>query len=487
VEIRDYLRLVKVRWPLIAVTVLLALAAAALMTMRTVPQYSSTARLFVSTQGNATDPYSGGLFSEQRVASYADLITGENLAQRVVDKLDLDESAGALSGQISSSVSPDTVILQVTVTDPSPARAQQLTQAVATEFSQLVAQLETPPGKRQPPIKVTVVDSADLPAGPISPRPLRNLALAGVLGLMLGLGLAVVKDMLDTTVKSADDVTAATKASLLGSIRYDPSAKISPLVSQLDSRAQRVEAFRMLRTSLQFIDVDKRSKVFVVSSAVPAEGKTTTAVNLALTLAQADQQVLLIEADLRRPRVSTYLRLESAVGLTTVLIGRIGVEEAIQPWGESGELHVLTSGTIPPNPSELLQSMAMEEMLAKLRTRYDVILIDAPPLLPVTDAALLAAQADGALLVVRYGKTTKDQLTLAVERLNSVDAKLLGTVINMTPNRDSSEYGHGYGYGYGYAPVDTGRRPSQRRLRLRRRSNTADHEGAAESSQQGAN
>ncbi|MDX6364954.1 MAG: tyrosine-protein kinase, partial [Nocardioidaceae bacterium] len=150
-----------------------------------------------------------------------------------------------------------------------------------------------------------------------------------------------------------------------------------------------------------------------------------------------------------------YLHLEPTVGLTTVLIGKVALEEAIQPWGKDG-LHVITSGTTPPNPAELLQSHAMETVLAKARADYDIVLVDAPPLLPVTDGALLAAQANGAILVVRRGKTTKDQLSEAYQRLVSVDARVLGSVLNMTPERGADSYG--YGYGYAPLPTTTGRR-----------------------------
>jgi capsular exopolysaccharide synthesis family protein len=452
VELRDYLRILRRRWRLILVCMLAAAAVAAGITLRATPQYASTATLFISTPNTASaDAYQGGLFSQQRVTSYADLIRGESLAQLVVKRLHLSETAAALSSEISSSVTPETVLLRVTVTDPVPARAQLLANGVADEFTSYVRQLETSAGQKQSPVSATVVDAAELPTAPASPRPLRNLVLADILGLFLGIGLAVLREVLDTTIKSAEDCAAVTTAPLLGSIRFDTKAAKNPLVTDIDTHAPRVEAFRMLRTNIQFVDIDKRSKVFVVTSALPAEGKSTTAINLAITMAQGEHRVLLIEADLRRPRASAYLNLEPTVGLTTLLIGKVDTEEAIQPWGDSG-LHVIASGAVPPNPADLLQSQAMGDILAKLRTTYDVIIIDAPPLLPVTDAALLAAQADGAILVVRHGKTTKEQGSAAAERLTAVDAKIAGCVLNMIPDRGAD--GYGYGYGYGYAPLD---------------------------------
>ncbi len=461
-ELQDYLRTMGRRWKLIVACMLLALAAASVLTARTTPEYASTSRLFISTpSGGSSDAYQGGLFSQQRVASYADLVTGEDLAQRVIDKLHLTESAAALSSQITSTVAPETVILEITVNDPVPARAQLLARAVATAFTGFVTELETSPGKSTSPIKATVVQTADLPASPVSPKPLRNLGLAAILGLLLGLGLAVLRETLDTTVKSAQDVVDTIGTAVLGAIQYDSRAAKQPLLTQLDTHAPRVEAFRMLRTNLQFVDVDRESRVVVVTSALPSEGKSTTAINLALTLAQTGQRVLLIEGDLRRPKLPVYLNLEPTVGLTTVLIGKVDLEEAIQPWGEDG-LHVVTSGSTPPNPAELLQSRAMEAILAKARAEYDVVLVDAPPLLPVTDGALLAAQADGAILVVRQGKTTKDQLEQAHQRLGSVDARVLGAVLNMTPERGADSYS----YGYGYAPlVSGGGRRSKRHMR----------------------
>lgn len=455
-ELKDYLRILRRRWLMVVTCVLLVVGAAAALTFTTTPVYQSTARLFVSTSGDGggdvSSAYQGGLFSQQRVSSYADLVgKSEQLAEVVIEDLDLTMLPGEVLGKVSASVSPETVNIELLATDPDPAMAQAIAQSYAMGLSDLVRQLETPSGSDDPLIKASVVDDATLPSDPVTPQPVRNLGLALALGLLFGFGLAVARELFDTSVKSVDEISATTEAPLLGTIAYDASVKTEPLVSSLGSHAPRTEAFRVLRTNLQFVDIDASTKVFVVTSALPGEGKTTTAVNLALTLAQAGQKTLLIECDLRRPKATASLGLDGSVGVTTVLLGKVSLDDALQEYGSTG-LAVLASGAVPPNPAELLQSRAMTELLSRCRDQFDTIIIDAPPLLPVTDAALISTQADGAILVVAHGRTTRDQLAQAAQRLEAVDAGLVGTVLNMAPSRRGGGYGTGYGYGYGYAP-----------------------------------
>lgn len=452
-ELRDYLRVLRRRWLLIVVTTLAALLAAGAFTALATPQYTSTTQLFVSTQdGSGDGAYQGGLFSAQRVTSYADLVTkSTDLASSVVDSLELDETPAEVRGQVSAAVVPDTVNLQITVIDPEPRAAQAKAQAYAEALVDLIRRLETPEQEgAAAPIKATIVDPASLSTSQVSPNPVRNLGLGLFLGLLLGVAIAVVRDLLDTRIKSAGDLDGVVDAPALGSIGYDATATKTPLISDLPPHSPRAEAFRVLRTNLQFVDIDSRQKVFVITSSVPDEGKTTTSINLALSLAQAGVRTVLVEGDLRRPKAPARLGLDAAVGVTSVLVGSVAVEDALQQHADTG-LSFLASGAVPPNPAELLQSNAMSELLADLRSRFDVVIIDAPPLLPVTDATLLASKADGAILVVRHGKATKEQVRQSVARLEHVGARLLGTVSNMVPMRGK---GYGYGYGYGYAPVD---------------------------------
>jgi capsular exopolysaccharide synthesis family protein len=340
------------------------------------------------------------------------------------------------------------VLLEIEAQDADPERARDIAQAYAEQLQLLVEELETPRGETAAVVKATLIDDAQVARTPVAPQPLRNLALAGILGLLLGVGLAVARELLDTSVKSADDIAEITSAPVLGNIFQDTDAKRAPS-EVLFTATPWAEAFRVLRTNMQYVDIDNAQKVIVVTSSLPGEGKSTTAVNLAVTLTQAGQKVALVECDLRRPLIADRLELDGAIGTTSVLIGKVSAQDVMQQYAETS-LDVMVCGQIPPNPSELLQSQAMEMLLLDLRQRYDVVILDAPPLLPVTDAALLATRADGAVVVVSHGRTTRDQLSTAIDRLESVDATTLGVVVNQTPAKKSAS---GYGYGYGYAPL----------------------------------
>jgi non-specific protein-tyrosine kinase len=239
---------------------------------------------------------------------------------------------------------------------------------------------------------------------------------------------------------------------LLGVIGFDPEAAKSPLLSSISSQSKRAESFRQVRTNLQFVDIDHRPKSIVVTSSVPREGKTTTAINLSIAIAQTGQPVFLIEGDLRRPKVADYLNIEGMAGLTDVLVGRATVDEVLQPWGTTGNLWVMAAGPLPPNPSELLGSQAMADLIGHLEKRATLI-IDAPPLLPVTDGAVLTRLSGGALMVIRTGKTRREQLRTAEQNIESVDGKILGLVLNMAPPRGPDSHRYGYGYQYDYSSI----------------------------------
>ena len=451
-DLRDYLAILRQRWILIVSVALAVLAIGALLTWRATPMYASSTSLFISTAQVSDDAQAlqGSQFSLQRVKSYAEMVTQNEITGRVVDRLGLAESPRELGRQITASSQIDTVILTITVTDASPERAQQIAQATADVFVGYVAELETPPGQDQATIKASVVDRAEVPRAPVSPQAVRNLALSLALGLLVGAGVALLRETLDSSVKTPRELEELAGAPVIGSVPFDSKAVSAPLITDIDPYSSRAEAYRVLRTNLQFIDPGTGTKVFVVTSPLPDEGKSTTACNLALALAEGGQRVVLVEGDLRRPRLSQYLGVVDSVGLTTVLVGRVDLDDALQETSHHG-LRVLSSGRTPPNPAELLQSRVMADVVAGLRERADIVIVDAPPLLPVTDAALIASVADGAILVVRHGTTTADEVRGAVQRLEGVGVRPVATLFSMTPER-AGRTGYGYGYGYGYAP-----------------------------------
>jgi capsular exopolysaccharide synthesis family protein len=456
VDLRDVLHAVRRRWWLVVIATGLSVGLAVLLTALTVPRYATTVTFFITTPSQGvSDSYTGGLFSQQRVKSYADLLVGERLARSVASLPGINASVGQIQGEISAKAIPDTVLLQATVTDPDKARSQRIAAAMADNFGALVTMLETPAGGGSPTVKVEVVAGPVLNPVPVTPRPLRNTVLALVLGLLVGTGLAVLREILDVTIKTAESLRLIANAPVLAVVPFDPAAKQSPLVMEGEPFSARAEAFRHLRTNLQFVDVDHPVRTMVITSAVPEEGKSTTAVNLAIAFAEAGKRTLLIEGDLRRPRVAEYLGLERAIGLSNVLAGLVEVDEVIQEWGRHG-LKVLPSGFVPPNPSEMLGSRNMAVQLGLLRFRFDVIIIDAPPLLPVTDAAIIAANVDGAVLVTRSGKTPQARVQTALASLRAVDSRVLGCVLNMQSAKSGPEY-----YYYDYKGItDTRRKPS---------------------------
>ena len=322
VELRDYLRIARRRWLLILGSAIVVVALAALVTSQTTKQYASTARVFVSTTpSNSADAYQGGLFSEQRVASYADLVSGLELSQRVIDQLQLKMTATELAGKIEAAVVPDTVVLKITVTDPSPIQAQKINDGVVKQLQDFVSELETPPGRSVPLLKATVVDSPRLPDTPVSPQPVRNIGLALVLGLLLGFGLAVLREILDTTFKRVEDVAALAETPLLSALAFDPDVAKEPLISSLPSHSPAPRRSGCCAPTCPSSTSTRSSKAFVVTSSVPSEGKSTTSTNAAIAMANAGQRVLLVDGDLRRPQVAKMLNLEPSVGLTTVLVG----------------------------------------------------------------------------------------------------------------------------------------------------------------------
>lgn len=447
-EVQDYLRILQARWKIVAITTVACILGALGASLLTTPVYQAGTRLFVSTSSGASvnEIYQGNLFSQQRVTSYTKLLTGTTLAQRTIDKLGLtDVTAAQLAAQVTATSAPDTVLIDTKVQDTSPERARDIANALSDEFVTMARELETPERGGEPTARVVVEQHADTPTTPISPKTKRNLALGLAVGLLLGIALAVLRDRLDNSVKDRKTIEEVAGSAMIGVVPFDKDRQDHAAISFAETNSGSAEAYRELRTNLQFLEVDNPPRVIVVTSSLPSEGKTTTAINIALVLAEAGKTVCLVEGDLRKPRVSKYLGILGSVGMSSVLAGQAQLDDVLQETQFAG-LSVLASGPIPPNPSELLGTATARQILEDLRGRFDYVIIDASPLLPVTDATVLTAMSDGALVIARHGQTKREQLARAVGNLQAVGATILGTVITMSPANGRGVYAYRYYY-----------------------------------------
>lgn len=442
-SLQEYLGVLRARWSLVLASILVCAVVAGLVAWAQTPTYAARVQLFVSTAGAPDDPsqaYQGGLFSQQRVVSYAEIVSSPPVAQAVIERLNLTETVRELQSKVDASVPPNTVLINVAVEDPSPRRAKAIADAVSEEFSGFVETLETPPGDESPPVKVSITSPAQLPTDPVSPRKGMYVALGVFAGLVLGSAAALLRQALGNRVRSGRDAAEIAGAPLLGAIPEDPDADRRPLVVMADPFSARAEAYRRLSTNLSMLRDEHGFPAFIVSSPVESEGKTLTVANLGIAFAQAGHRVILVDADLRRPTLAKILDLPAAAGLTDVLSDSVPLEVALRPWREGLPLEVLGSGREAANASELLYSGRFDRVLDSLTERVDVVILDSPALAAAADAAALARARSGVILVTSVASTRADELRDASESLRAVHGSVLGVVLNRVPKRSFSRY-----------------------------------------------
>ena len=468
----DILRLSRRHIITLVLSTLLGIALAAGWVALQKPVYTATATGVVQAKagtGTVGESLSGNSLAITKSKTYVAYFSSEPVAERVIEELGLDASPSSLAGRVTARVEEETPNITVSARGDSPERAKQLADAVVAETAEYVRELETqnvsaapdqPEGEegqqqdQVPATSILPLANAELPSSPTEPQPARALVLGGLAGLALGYVIAWFRHRQDTRVRTQEDIEeAAGGAPTLGLIPAN-EALASPERAVRNSDEvdfSTREALRQFRTNLRFVNVDHAPKSIVVTSARIGEGKSTISSNLAYLLAEGGERVILVDADLRRPSVAGIFDIDSSVGLTQVLAGSADLADAVQPT-EHPNLMVLPAGTIPPNPSELLGSQRMRDLIATLTQTHRVIL-DAPPLLPVTDATLLTTSTDGAVLVVAANDTRKEHVERAAANLRTVNARLLGAVINRASVSRLNRilYGEGYGYGsYGY-------------------------------------
>lgn len=445
VDLRDYLRSLRIHLKGVLLIVAVGVAATIFYTNQQPRVYAANADGFVSTV-TASD---GALASvndalaKSRAASYVTLATGRATAQRAADDLGLTTDPAGLIGSISVEQPADTVIIRITARSSTPETARALADAWVRALAEQVEEVESP-GSSKSPITIVPVEAAALPTAPISPNVRTNLVVGTALSLMLALVYALLFSVLDRRIRSSAEIEKRFSTSVMGTVpAFAGKAKERSIViesAREDGNGWGAsESFRKLRTNLAYMDVDNPPRVMLVTSPNQAEGKSTVAMNLAAAIAASGQPVVLVDADLRRPTAASSMGLDEAIGLTSVLIGQVQLADAIQRHPTLDNLEVLAAGSVPPNPSELLASKAMGGVLRDLALTR-IVVLDAPPVLPVTDASVLTRHADGALVVVTYGRTLDTELGSTLSQLEVVQGRVLGVVLNCVPRSGAGYY-----------------------------------------------
>lgn len=450
-DMHEQILVLRRNWMFIVSFALIGLITASVVSVLIPKSYTASSSIFVSTQNveSSAELQQGSVFALARVQSYVSLVRKPQVLDPVIQQLGLDTTAPELAKNVKASTSRNTVLIQIEAVDSSPQRAADIANGVVSSLILSVADLERPTNGLPSPVRLSSVDTAQPPASPSSPKTSLNLLLGLLYGLAAGLVAAILRNVLDRHVRTEADLRRSTSLALLGGITESSAPRVSTAPFVLAGSGS--DAFRQLRTNLEFAAVGHDMKSLVITSSQSGEGKSTVALNLALSIAQSGRSVLLVDADLRLPSVVDATGLEQTVGLTTVLIGRTNLSDATQHWGTAG-LSVLTSGPLPPNPTELLGSSNMQKLIGEMEQTYDVVILDAPPVLPVADATILTRHTDGLLLVVGATKVSQHNLSKAVEQLNLVKANVIGVVLNRIP-RNGPDANSAYLTGYGAAPA----------------------------------
>ena len=457
-ELADYLRVLRRRWWLIVLAIVVCATAAGAASWSRTPVYTATTRLSVvaGDSENAVVAIANRQQANTNATAYAQYVsTGPALAA-AVDKA----GAQAAGARATAFADGSNSFIVITVTARSARAAQNVANAYVTVLPTVVTTLEQTSDSAAP--KLSTLEAALLPTRPTSPNHPRDLIVGLVIGLALGVAGALVREALDARVRDSAEIEKITGATLLGSIPKENNTEV--LVSITRPRSGRAEAYRHVRTNLEFTGPEGMPRSLVVTSAAPGEGKSSLSANLAVVAARSGRNVVLVDADLRKPSMAKYFGVQSSVGLADVLSGRWAWQECLVPV-EGERIHVLTSGPIPRFPSELVGSAAMTNLIEELEQNFDLVIIDTPPVLPVSDALVIGVNVGGVVVVGRMVETKRAALKRAVEAVRKVNGNLLGVVGNAVVKQEEKAYGEGYGYAYGYisnAPQDQQAPPSIR-------------------------
>lgn len=432
-------------WWICGISALVAGVAVLGFSLLQTPMYTSTATLYVTAgmDDNAQAAYQGSLASQKRVTSYVQLAKSDAVLEDALRSSGLPFTIDEAKQSIAASTSPDTVILTLAATTSDPTKSASLVNSVASGLSSYVQGIETPAGGGSPLAKITVVSPGTVEDIPVSPRTKRDTAFGVMVGILVGLVLIAVRFRLDAKIRTTEQVEMTVGRTPLTTVPSEEALKSQRPLSFHDGSSPAAEAYRRLRTNLAFVDIDSPARIILVSSPRENDGKTTVALNLAAALAETSNRVVVVDADLRLPSVAGRLGLNRDIGLTNYLRGDAPIDVVTQRALDFG-FDVVTSGTTPPNPSELLASQKMEAAVDQLAETYDYVIVDAPPVLAVADAIAAAQWTQGLLMVLRADVTTMDEVQVTIDQANGARVNILGFVLNDANVGDVPYYQYRY-------------------------------------------
>lgn len=386
--------------------------------------------MVISTKGTTTgELLQGSTYVQNLVQTYTVVASSPLVLDRVISSLHLDTDANQLADQVKIDTPLNTVIIQIGVTDSDPQAAEDIANAIATELSSTVTELSPEAQDGTPAVRIETISPAVLPASPSSPNTRLITAIGLLVGLVVGVLYAVIRRAFGTRLSSTADLRKLTEAPILGEIAsIDGSAPVAAVIRQ-NPNSRVAESMRNVVAALRYVDVEHTRRILMITSASASEGKTSVALGMAMTLAELGHKVLYVEADLRRPKASTYTQLDPSVGLTSVLVGDHELEDAVQPWAQPN-LRLLLSGDLPPNPSQLLSGSRLPALLAQAGASYDYVIVDSAPILPVADSMWVAPSVDAIVVTARLNQTTQESLRRALSSVESSQTPLLGIIVN---------------------------------------------------------
>ncbi|BDV29525.1 polysaccharide biosynthesis tyrosine autokinase [Microbacterium terricola] len=440
-SLNDYFLALRKQWlVIVALTILGALLGYAYAQTQPEVYRAQAAVVVIPARGDSTaELVQGSSYVQSLVRTYALVATSPVVLDPVIDRLGLSITPRALANQVVVETPLDSAVLTIAVTGGSPAGITAIADEIAVELADAVEALSPQTSASGPAVRIETISPATQPRVAIAPNT-RLLIVAGALGgLVIGLVYAWLRRLLATRLQSRDDVASVTETPVLGEVTSVAHGSTLPDAVRRAETGLAAESVRGVAAGLRFANVDGDTGVILVTSATSGEGKSSVALSTALILAEQGQRILLIDADLRRGSIAEMTGLEGGVGVTTILVGDIELADAIQHWGTSN-LSVLTSGTIPPNPGQLLTSDHLRQLVTAARDRFDIVVIDSPPVLAVSDPLWLAPVADGILVVARYRFTKRQSLRRTLDELESTRTRILGIVLNAVKRIDSSPY-----------------------------------------------